>query len=479
MKSMLIKFWPFKLNSWLALYLFSFITALPVYSTAAPYTGGDSVILLAKQAYVYGFPLVMMYETERSAVNHQEQTWGSVFAPINQFGHFRAFPDATFRGVVKPNCDTYYSSAWLDLAQEPLVLTLPDTKGRFYLLQMMDAYTNVFASPGKRTTGTAAQTILITGPAYTGTVPVGMSQIKAPTNMVWILGRTQVNSATDGKEVVYKIQDGYTLTPLSKWGSKYQPAKGVVDSSIGRNPSAFVEGMDISTFFTVLNDQLARNPPPAADSTILRKIAAIGVGPRKQFNLGAFDSETQAAIKTIPANIQQQLRFFSTKAGSIENGWNISRKGLGTYGTNYRIRALIALIALGANLNADASYPICQSDADGNKFDGLKKYSIHFDKGQTPPANAFWSLTMYGPDDFLVANPIQRYSIGDRSSLKYNPDGSLDIFIQNEQPANDKEANWLPAPKGSFTLTMRIYWPKESFLDGSWKIPAVKMANDQ
>src|ERR1700692_3307822 len=136
MKSMLIKFWPFKLNSWLALSLLSFIIALPVCSTPSVHTTSeDSVILLTKQAYVYGFPLVMMYETERSAVNHQEQTWGSVFAPINQFGHFRAFPDATFRGVVKPNCDTYYSSAWLDLAQEPLVLTVPDTKGRFYLLQ--------------------------------------------------------------------------------------------------------------------------------------------------------------------------------------------------------------------------------------------------------------------------------------------------------------------------------------------------------
>lgn len=435
----------------------------------------DSTILLAKQAYVYGFPLVMMYETERSAINHEKQTWGNVFAPINQFGHFRKFPDATFKGVVKPNCDTYYSSAWLDLSTEPLVLTVPDTKGRYYLLQMMDAYTNVFASPGKRTTGTKAQMFLITGPSYRGNTPDGMTGIKSPTNMVWILGRTQVNSPQDGKDIVYKIQDGYTLTPLSMWGKDYRPANGSVDTTISKNPSAFVEKMDIGTFFRILNEQLAENPPPKADSIILRKIAVIGVGPGKKFNLSSFDSNTQTSLQTVPATVLQQLKFFSTKAGSLENNWNISRKGLGAYGTSYNIRALVALIALGANLNADASYPNCQLDADGNKLNGTKNYTLHFDKGQTPPANAFWSLTIYGADDFLVDNPIHRYALGDRSALKYNDDGSLDIYIQNEAPPTSQEANWLPAPKGAFTLTMRIYWPKQTFLDGSWKIPPVKM----
>jgi hypothetical protein len=471
----------FKKSTRFALVLFLFaVTGLnsstafagPAWGRSSP---GDSVSL-AKQAYVYGFPLVLMYETERSAVNHEKQVYNSIFAPVNLFGHFRTFPDATFKGVVKPNCDTYYSSAWLDLSQGPLVLTVPDTKGRYYLLPMMDAYTNVFASPGKRTTGTAAQLFLVTGPGFTGTVPDGMKQLTAPTNMVWILGRTQVNSAQDGKDVVYKIQDGYTLTPLSKWGTDYKPANNIkIDTGLTKNPSAFVENMDINTFFNVLNEQMAKNPPPAADSVILRKIAAIGVGAGKQFSLSNFDSSTQNALKAVPATVQRQLRLFSVKGGSIENNWNISRKGVGNYGTNYNIRALIALIALGANLNADASYPNCQLDAAGNKLDGGKKYTLHFDKGQMPPANAFWSLTMYGADDFLVDNPINRYTIGDRSNLKYNDDGSLDVYIQNEQPASDKEANWLPAPKGPFTVTMRIYWPKESYLDGSWKIPAITM----
>src|ERR1700743_663055 len=210
----------------------------------------DSVITLVQQAYIYGFPLVMMYESIRSTTNYAWPVETSFFAPVNQLAHFRTFPDAKFRSMVKPNNDTYYSNAWLGLAEEPIVLSVPDTNGRYYLLPMFDAYTNVFASPGKRTTGTAAQTFLITGPDFNGNIPEGMQQIKAPTNMVWILGRTQVNSPQDGKEVVYAIQEGYELTLLSYWGPRYQPVPHAVDNNIALNAPEFVENMDISTFFT-------------------------------------------------------------------------------------------------------------------------------------------------------------------------------------------------------------------------------------
>lgn len=434
----------------------------------------DQIIMLARQAYIYGFPLVLMAETCRSVTNHEAPVYDSFFAPVNQFSHFRSFPDARFTSIVKPNCDTYYSSAWLDLSPEPLLLTVPDTHGRYYLLPMMDAYTNVFASPGKRTTGTAAKTFLITGPQYTGSIPEGVEEIKAPTNMVWILGRTQVNSPEDGKEVVYPVQDGYTLTPLSKRGTDYHPAKNTVVPGITDNPPAFVERMDSSTFFNNLNEQLAINPPPATDMPMLSAIAAIGVGPGMRFDLSVFDAETQTALQAVPTEVLEQLRIFSVKGGERENNWNVTREGIGSYGTNYKLRALLALIGLGANLNADASYPNCQLDAAGNRLDGSKQYVLHFDKGQTPPANAFWSLTIYGADDFLVDNPINRYTLGDRNNLQYNADGSLDIYIQHEEPGTDKKANWLPAPTGAFSLTMRIYWPQASFLDGSWHIPPVK-----
>jgi DNA sulfur modification protein DndE len=435
----------------------------------------ESIITLAQQAYIYGFPLVMMYESMRSTTNYERPVENSFFAPVNQFAHFRTFPDAKFRSMVKPNNDTYYTNAWLDLSEEPIVLSVPNTKGRYYLLPMFDAYTNVFASPGKRTTGTAAQTFLITGPSFNGTVPEGMQQIQAPTNMVWILGRTQVNSPQDGKDIVYPIQNGYKLTPLRRWGTAYQPEPHLVDNSIALNAPAFVENMDISTFFNVLNEQLAKNPPPEADAPVLAKLATIGVGPGKQFDLSGFDGEVQAALKLLPAAVLAQLRTIVIKGGKHENNWGINRSGVGNYGTDYLVRAIFALVGLGANLNADASYPNCQLDSNGERLYGAKNYVLHFEKGQTPPANAFWSLTIYGPDDFLVDNPIDRYSVGDRSDLRYNPDGSLDIHIQNKSPEPDKLADWLPSPEGLFSLTMRIYWPKESYLNGSWEIPAVRL----
>lgn len=434
----------------------------------------DSIISLAKEAYIFGYPMIVMHQTMRTATNLETSVWNNAFAPVNQFGHYRSFPDATFKAVVKPNCDTYYSSAWLDLSGDALVLTVPDTKGRYYLLPMLDAYTNVFASPGKRTTGTAADTFLITGPSFKGQVPVNMTEIKSPTSMVWILGRTQVNSAADGKKVVEPIQNGYTLTPLASWGTAYKPAKHTVDSSISKNPPVFVEKMEVEKFFNELNTLMVANPVAKEDSALLKNLAAIGIGAGKTFTLDAFDAATQEALKAIPAEFHKGFREAATKVGTLENNWNVTRSGVGSYGTNYKMRSFIALIGLGANLNADASYPNCQLDADGNKLDGSKKYVIHFNKGETPPANAFWSLTMYGPDELLVANPINRFAIGDRNPLKYNADGSLDIYIQNERPSKDKEANWLPAPTTGFSVTMRLYWPKESFLNGSWKIPAIQ-----
>lgn len=427
----------------------------------------DSVVSIAKQAYVFGYPLVLMYETMRTSTN---------VTLANQFGHFRSFPDATFKNVVRPNCDTYYSTAWLNLKQEPVVLTVPNTNGRYYLLPMMDAYTNVFASIGKRTTGTADGNFLITSLSYTGTVPSGMTEIKAPTNMVWIIGRTQVNSDKDGKEVVYKIQDGYKLIPLSKWGTTYVPEKHFVDTTFSKIPPPVrVKNMDIETFFNLMNQLVADYPPAQADSNLINKMRVLGIGAGKKFTLSDYDTTTQGVLKSLPTTIHQEIRVAVKNMGAIENGWNVTRSGLGSYGTNYAMRALIAMIGLGANLNADASYPICQVDGDGEKLNGSKKYVIHFEKGQTPPANAFWSITMYGSDELLVANPINRFAIGDRDNLKYNNDGSLDIYIQNERPTKDKESNWLPASKEQFSLVMRLYHPKEEFLNGTWKIPPVKV----
>ncbi len=437
--------------------------------------GGENdaeIIQIAKEAYIYGYPLVLMDASKKVMTN--AFTANSKNPAVNQIQSLNEFPDDKFHDVVKPNADTYYSMAWLDLGKEPLVLKAPNTNGRYYLLPMLDAWTNVFASPGKRTTGTAEKTFLITGPNWNGTVPAGMEQLKSPTDMAWVIGRTQVNSKEDGATAVKKIQQNITLTPLSAYGKPYTGPKAVNDPSVSKIPPAqFVKEMSVDAFFTKLNELMVANPATPADAEIVAKMKKIGLEPGKPFDVSKFSGALQDSLKAIPATTNKYIAEMSAKTAKPVNGWHINR-GLGDYKTNYVTRAVIAMGGLGANLDADAIYPMSTTDAAGEKYDGSKyKYVLHFDAGKLPPVNAFWSLTMYGMDDFMVANPINRFAIGDRNNLKKNADGSIDIYIQKDNPGKDKENNWLPAPNAQFQLAMRLYWPKEEVIKGNWTPTAV------
>ncbi len=442
---------------------------------AAEQAQQDSItVQTVKEAYAYGFPLVVM------DISRQQMTdgtagvkGGGMRAAANSFANLSVFPDASFTDVVRPNVDTYYSSAWLDLSKEPVVLSLPDTKGRYYMMPMLDMYTNIFASPGTRTTGNGKGDFLVTGPGWKGEVPAGMKQIEAPTNSVWIVGRTQVNSKADGDNVVVPLQKQYKITPLSAWGKSYTAPKPEPNPSAPKGfPNAIVEQMPLADYFNYINKLLALYPPSAADKAVLDKFAAIGVGEGKTFDLSVFDQNVQAALASLPKEMAAELK--KNILARQENGWDMLTEVMGTYGTNYAQRAHIACIGLGANLLEDAIYPLTALDGDGKQLNGANNYMIHFDKGQTPPANAFWSLTMYDSAGHLVANPLNRYATGDRSNLKTNADGSVDIYLQNTSPGKDKEANWLPAPTGDFNLALRVYYPKQSMIDGSWKISPVK-----
>ncbi len=441
---------------------------------AAQQAQQDSItIQTVKEAYAYGFPLVVM------DISRQQMTdgttgvkGGGVRAAANAFGNLAVFPDASFTDVVRPNVDTYYSSAWLDLSKEPVVLSLPDTKGRYYMMPMLDMYTNVFASPGTRTTGNGKGDFLVTGPGWKGEVPKGMKQIEAPTSSVWIVGRTQVNSKADGDKVVVPLQKQYKLIPLSAWGKPYTPPVAQPNPSVPKGfPNAIVEQMSVADYFNYVNRLIALYPPAAADRDALDRFAAIGVGEGKTFDLSIFDQNVQTALGSLPKEMAVELK--KNILAEQENGWDMLTKVMGTYGTNYAQRAHIAFIGLGANLLEDAIYPLTGVDGQGKPLNGANRYVIHFDKGQTPPANAFWSLTMYDPAGHLVANPLNRYAIGDRSNLMTNADGSVDIYLQNTSPGKDKQANWLPAPTGDFNLALRVYYPKASMIDGSWKIAPV------
>jgi hypothetical protein len=234
--------------------------------------------------------------------------------------------------------------------------------------------------------------------------------------------------------------------------------------------------MSAGDYFKLLAALMKDNPPAKDDAPMIEKMAKIGIGPGKDFNIAKLDQAVAKGLERVPKAAFEEIMAYFTKAGTHENGWMFTTKA-GIYGTAYLDRALITAFGLGANRPQDAIYPTSEADADGKPYSGANKYVMHFAKGQTPPANGFWSLTMYNADYFFVDNKLNKYTVSPRNDSKYNEDGSLDLYIQNESPGKDKEANWLPAPKDKFILMMRLYWPKEkdpSIIDGSWKIPPVK-----
>ena len=446
-------------------------------STGTEEISTDELLKIMGETYLYGYPLVLMDLTKKVSTNIEKPHPVRPTAPPNQLGHFRTFPDHTLTAVVKPNVDTYYSIAWLDLAVEPQVLTVPATE-RYYLLPMLDAYSNVFASPGTRTTGTAAQTFLIAGPNWKGETPKGMSLIQAPTQMVWMLGRIRVNSPEDGAIVVKDIQDGMSLVPLSAYGNEdYVPPTGIVKTE-NQNiiPVKAIQDLDVHTYFNRMAQLMVDNPPKAADAAMVKKMEKIGLVPGQPFELSTDNFILKTKLKALPRFIHKKMeaRRAQPDTSLLNNGWMAVREGIGTYGTDYLRRAYIDFIGLGANIPEDAVYPNCTLDVNGQPLDAIKQYQIHFYKAQLPPVHAFWSLTAYNADEFLVKNELNRFALGDRDNLNYNEDGSLDLYIQSTKPKKELLANWLPIPKdGPFSLTLRLYWPKEEVLEGKWDIPFV------
>jgi hypothetical protein len=430
---------------------------------------------LATDAYVFGYPLVTMEMTRRVFTNvaKPEATRG----PMGQIVKVRSYPDASYRDVTAPNADTLYTTGFFDVGKEPWVLSIPDMKGRYALLPMLDGWTTVFQVPGKRTTGTAAQTYAITGPGWKGSLPAGVKEYKSPTSMVWLLGRIYCTGTPEDYAEVHKLQDQFKLVPLSSYGKDYTPPENKVDPSIDMKTAVRdqVNRMDAVEYFTLLCKLMKDNPPTAADAPQLAKFAKLGIVPGQDFDASKLKADFRKRVPEVGFD-RIMLQFKVNKDMKDENGWGFTTK-TGIYGTDYLMRALVTAIGLGANRPQDAVYPTSLKDADGRKYNGANKYVIRFAKGQLPPAQGFWSLTMYDANYFFVNNPLNRYSISARQNLKSNPDGSTDLYIQNESPGKDRVSNWLPAPAGDFVLMMRLYWPSEkppSIINGTWKIPPVK-----
>lgn len=429
---------------------------------------------LAAEAYIYGYPLVLMDITREVCTNVRNA--GHHGAPINQFAHMPSFPDETMRTVVSPNADTLYSSAFLDLSKGPVVFSVPDMAKRYYLMQMLDAWTNTFACPGTRTTGSSEAAFVIVGPTRSGSLPEGVQVIKSPTSLVWILGRTQTNGKGDYPSV-RAIQQQYELRPLSEWRKLYVPpddlpVRGSID--MGTPPVEQLNRMNTRTFLSRLNSLMQENPPATDDAEAIHRFSTIGVGPGRIFEPDTLATAIAAAIEKGTADGLAKIIEESAKPhGTNINGWQFTTN-VGRYGTNYLRRAVIAMIGIGANLPEDAVYLRATKDALGEPFSGTNTYEVHFLKDQLPPVGAFWSITMYNSKQFFVNNAIDRYAIGDRDKLKFDSDGSLTLYIRSGWPGREKEFNWLPAPKDSFNLVLRLYWPKKEVLEGMWQPPAVK-----
>jgi hypothetical protein len=438
---------------------------------------------LAVQAYIYGYPLVTMEMTRRVMTNVEAPE--GTRAPMGQFVRMRKYPSAEFRDVTAPNADTLYTTAWLDVGAEPWVLSLPDAEDRYYLFPMLDGWTDVFQVPGKRTTGTGAQKYAITGPGWTGTLPADVKEYKAPTSLVWILGRIYCTGTPEDYAAVHKLQDEISIVPLSSYGKPYTAPAGKVDPAIDMKTAVReqVNALSVDDYFTLLARLMKDNPPAPADAPMIAKLAKLGIVAGQPFDRSKLAAVAREALPAVPKIAQEKI-MMHLKTGvvtgdmKVERGWAFTTKA-GLYGTNYLQRALVTAIGLGANRAQDAIYPTGEGPNLAESYTGAKKYVMHFPKGELPPAQGFWSLTMYDKDYFFVKNAIDRQSISARQNLKQNADGSVDLYIQNENPGPEKESNWLPAPADKFILMMRLYWPSEkapSIIDGSWKIPAVRAA---
>lgn len=442
--------------------------------TAAAQTGLSpaEARAIAKEAYIYGFPLVDSYRVQYAYFVDTKNP--EYKAPWNSIRNFSRVFTPEDKAVQTPNSDTPYSFLGLDLRAEPVVLTVPPIeKERYFSLQLIDAYTFNFAYIGSRSTGNDGGSFLIAGPGWSGEAPKGVKKvIQSETELVLVAYRTQLFNPGD-IENVKKVQAGYKVQPLSAFLGQPAPAAApAIEFIKPLTPELQKTSLD---FFNILNFTLRFCPTHPSETELMARFSKIGVGAGRAFDASTLSPEMKKAIESGMADAWDEYADLKKQmdAGKVSSG--------DTFGTrewlknNYLYRMAAAIIGLYGNSRQEAMYPLYLVDADGQAMDGSRhRYTLRFAPGQFPPVNAFWSLTMYElPASLLSANPLNRYLLNSPmlQQFKKDADGGLTFYIQHDSPGADKEANWLPAPSGPFFAVMRLYWPKPEALDGTWKQP--------
>ncbi|MCC8954235.1 DUF1254 domain-containing protein [Bradyrhizobium sp. Pear77] len=457
------------------------IAALVLASALVPVraqTTPDEARAIARDAYVYGFPLVDSYRVQYSYFVDRNSPefkagWNTL---VNNARVYT--PDD--KSIQTPNSDTPYSYVGADLRAEPLVFTVPEVeKGRYYSLQFIDMYTFNFAYVGSRATGNGAGSYLLAGPGWKGEKPKGIKQvIRSETEFAFVLYRTQLFSPAD-IDNVKKVQSGYKVQPLSAYIGKQAPAAAPTIDFV--KPLSSELERTSPEFFNELNFILQFCPTNPAEKAMMARFARINVGAGKKVDAGALTPEMRKALQDGMAEAWKS--FAEYKETQLDTGKRSSADGFGTRAAlkgDYLARMSAAALGIYGNSKDEAIYPVYFVDAGKQKLEGTNRYALRFAPGQLPPARAFWSLTLYElPASLLFANPLNRYLINSPMlpNLKRDADGGVTLYVQNESPGKDKESNWLPAPKGPFFVAMRLYWPKPEALQGKWEAPPLKKAN--
>ena len=505
--------------------LVALLAVVAVQVTRTPSLHTEGAVRDAVDAYIYGYPLITFDMARMQQTN--VETPDEQHAPMNQMIKMRTYLPIDNHCCAAPNADTLYTMAWLDVYKEPLILSVPEIKDRYYIVPLLDGFSEVIKVISSINDGAEARTLAITGPGWSGTLPEGVTEVKSTTAIVWLLGRIYSTGTPEDYKAVNDIQDQFTLVPLSSYGKPYTqpPAKVDPDFDMKTAARAQVNSMDIYTYFNYLARLLKTNPPKPEDAAMVEKLVKIGLVPGEDFDpskLRALEGQADEAIPVIAqgelgtepdVHAQTHLTqgvgtisdqdFDTSKLGVLDrkliklvpkigllkmalrlkqqpttNGWLFFTEGVGSWGTDYVLRGMGNLLGPGWNYAEDAVYPLALKDVDGNAYDGSESnYVMHFEKGGLPPVDGFWSLTMYDKDLFFVPNAIDRYNLSQRDTFVTNADGSIDLYIQADSPGKDKKSNWLPAPRGEFKLILRVYGPSKTpptILDGSWIPPVVK-----